>query len=145
MATAPSCMDCGNKTMKLVTDRYRAEIKHDGRAYLVDLPVLQFYRCSNCPESIVLPEAADQAIGIELRRVAKLLSPAEIKEIRKRFELSQQELADVLDIAESTVCRWETGVQIQQRHFDKMRRAYAELPEFRNYLSSHRVAKSAVA
>jgi len=82
----------------------------------------------------VLPDEADIAIGIELRRVAKLLTPEQIKGIRSRFKLSQKRLAELLDIAESTVCRWETGAQIQQRTLDKMLRAYAKLPSLRAFL-----------
>lgn len=37
------------------------------------------------------------------------MTPAEIKALRERFGLTQAELAQKLDVALSTVSRWESG------------------------------------
>lgn len=120
--------------MRLVKDRYVADVKHDGRSYHIEIPRLEFYRCDKCPESIVLTDAADEIVGLELRKAAGLLAPQQIRDIRTKFGLSQKQLADLLGIGEATVCRWETGTQIQQRAFDKMLRAYLHVPAFQKYL-----------
>jgi hypothetical protein len=39
-----------------------------------------------------------------------------------------------LDVSESTLSRWETGAQIQQRAMDKLLRGFFEVPAFRQYL-----------
>ena len=134
MASAITCIECGKKSMRLVQDRYASDIKHDGRTYRVDIPLLEHYRCDDCPKSRVLTDAADEAVGWELRRMAKLLLPQQIRDIRKKFGLSQKQLAELLGIGEATLCRWETGTQIQQRAFDKMLRAYLNVPAFQQYL-----------
>jgi putative zinc finger/helix-turn-helix YgiT family protein len=120
--------------MKLVKGHYSADVKHDGRAYHIEIPRLEYYQCDKCPDSIVLTDAADEVVGRELRKVAGLLFPEKIRDIREQFGLSQKQLADLLGIGEATVCRWETGVQIQQRAFDKMLRAYQNVPAFQKYL-----------
>ena len=134
MTSAITCIECGKKSMRLVQDRYEADVKHDGRSYRIDIPLLEYYRCDDCPKSLVLTDAADEAVGRELRRMAKLLLPQQIRDIRKKFGLSQKELAELLGIGEATLCRWETGTQIQQRAFDKMLRAFLNVPAFQQYL-----------
>jgi len=123
--------------MSLVTDAYRADVRHDGRSYLVEIPKLRYFRCKHCG-SIVIPDEADEVIGIELRRVANLLPPHRIKEIRDKFGLTQKELAERMGIGEATVCRWEKGTQIQQRAFDKLLRAYEDVPGLHEYLGGEK-------
>jgi putative zinc finger/helix-turn-helix YgiT family protein len=135
MLLLKTCPECLKKTMTLVTDRYCDEVKYDGKAYPVDLPAIQFFRCSDCG-SIILPDEADKAVGIELRRVAGLLMPDEIKANRKRLNLTQRQLAEALGTAEETICRWETGGQIQQRALDKFLRTFFEFPSVRDRLTS---------
>lgn len=128
-----TCIDCKTKSMSLVTDRYVAEVRHDGRSYSIDLPKLQYYRCAQCG-SISVPDESDELIGLELRRVANLLPPHRIKEIRDKFDLTQKELAERLGIGEATVCRWEKGTQIQQRAFDKiLQRGLEQEPRYPDY------------
>jgi len=38
------------------------------------------------------------------------MSPRQIKEIRKRLNLTQQKLADLIGARQHTVARWETGL-----------------------------------
>ena len=56
--------------------------------------------------------------------------------------LTQKLLADHLGIAESTLSRWETGAQIQQRAFDKLLRLYFDVPEARRHLGYFDVSAS---
>lgn len=37
------------------------------------------------------------------------MTPSELKERRKNLNLNQSELADILEVAKTTVSRWETG------------------------------------
>jgi transcriptional regulator with XRE-family HTH domain len=39
------------------------------------------------------------------------LTPAELKRLRLRLDLTQTELADQLGVARNTVTRWETGAR----------------------------------
>jgi len=45
-----------------------------------------------------------------VRRVASLIRPEELKQIRERMGLSQRQLASRLGVARATVWRWEAGV-----------------------------------
>lgn len=121
--------------MQLVSDRYVTDVKHDGRSHRIDIPRLEFFRCEQCG-SQVLTDSADEAVGRELRRVAGLLTPDEIRNLRLQFGLTQRLLAELLGVGEATVYRWETGAQIQQRAFDKMLRAYQNVPAFQKYLQA---------
>lgn len=136
---AITCLDCHAKSMPLVVERYVADVRHDGRSYHIDLPHVPFHRCERCG-SVAITDEADEAIGLELRRVAGLLPPVRIKQIREKFNLTQKELADRLCVGEATVCRWETGTQIQQRAFDKLLRAYEAVPGLHEYMGEERHA-----
>jgi len=126
------CATCDKKSMELVVGRYVTSIKHDGRAYAIELDDLQYYQCQDCKESI-FPDAASKRIGRELRQVAGLLQPEQIKSGRLKEGLTQCELAERLGVAEATICRWETGGQIQQVALDKSMRMFFDVPEARSY------------
>ena len=88
-----------------------------------------------------LDDEANQRIPEALRREIGLLPPEEIRQQRERLGLTQKELARHLDLAESTLSRWETGAQIQERCLDRLLRLFFELPEVRKHLGvAERVA-----
>ena len=62
--------------------------------------------------------------------------PAEIRQKREALGLIQKQLANALQISESTLSLWEAGAQIQQRSMDKFLRAFFDLEELRSYLST---------
>jgi transcriptional regulator with XRE-family HTH domain len=59
--------------------------------------------------------------------------------------LTQKELAERLQIAEATLCRWETGRQIQQRLSDLALRLYFDLPGVRQYSEERLLATSSTS
>ncbi|MDP6542556.1 MAG: DUF4065 domain-containing protein [Phycisphaerae bacterium] len=81
--------------------------------------------CSGCGESIGSDEA-DQAIldavYSEYRRQADLLTPEDIRDIRKRYRLSQKSFAALLGMSEATINRYEKG-GLQDRPNDTAIRA----------------------
>jgi putative zinc finger/helix-turn-helix YgiT family protein len=101
---------------------------------MVTLPKLRLYRCRNC-HTAVLDDEADRKISQAFRQEAGLLAPEEIRRQREALGLTQKELAARLGIAESTLSRWETGAQIQQRSLDNLLRLFFELLEVRRRLS----------
>ncbi len=56
---------------------------------------------------------------------------------------NQQEFAECLGVAGPTVCRWETGAQIQQRFHNDVMRAFFDVPQFRDYLARLHGVRSA--
>jgi DNA-binding transcriptional regulator YiaG len=117
-----TCSVCQQKSLQLLTTVYATEVKHDGRSYHVSLPQLTYYQCSIC-RTVILPDQADIEVGLELRRVANLLLPSEILAGRTRLGWSQKQLAELLNVAEATVSRWESGGQIQPHGYDRTLRA----------------------
>ena len=128
------CGKCRQRAVTLDTVCYTVEFDHDGRKYEVTIPDLVVPRCGNCG-TIVLDEEANRQISAAFRRKAGLLSPEQIRQHRVALGLTQQALADLLSVGVSTLSRWETGTQIQQRSFDRFLRATFLLPELRRALA----------
>ena len=124
------CGRCRQREVYPVEEEYTTEVVHDGRSYSVTVPALRVFRCRNCGEA-VLDTEANRQISLAFRRQAGLLTPEEIRQGRKALGLKQEELAGRLGVAESTLSRWETGAQIQQRSLDKLLRLFFTLPEVR--------------
>jgi putative zinc finger/helix-turn-helix YgiT family protein len=133
---SPRCGNCRQRTMVLEIVEYTVDVDHDGRKYRVSIPKLSVPKCSNCG-AISIDDEADKQIDAAFRQTAKLLTLEQIREGRERLALTQQKMADLLDIAVSTLSRWETGAQVQQRGYNRMMEAFFEVPEFRKHLAHH--------
>jgi putative zinc finger/helix-turn-helix YgiT family protein len=131
---SPRCGKCRQRTMTLAAVDYATQFTHDGRQYSFTIPGLVVPRCGNCGEISLDPVATEQ-ITAAFRKQAGLLAPEQIREQRQALRLTQQELADLLGIGVHTLCRWETGGQIQQRAFDRILRAFFKVPELRQALA----------
>ena len=75
--------------------------------------------CTGCGESIG-SDPGDQAIldavHAEYRRQADMLTPEDIRNIRKRYRLSQKSFAALLGMSEATINRYEKGGLQDQPH-----------------------------
>jgi putative zinc finger/helix-turn-helix YgiT family protein len=120
--------------MTLTEVPYQTEFHHDGRTYTVDIPALVVPQCGNCG-AIALDEEANIEIDKAFRLQANLLTAEQIRAGREYFGYNQQQFADALGIAVSTLSRWENGAQIQQRSLNRLMQAAFDLPELREYLS----------
>ena len=96
--------------------------------------------CSACGEILSGAESASvrhraicQALG--------LLSPEDIRAIRKHLGLTQAEFSKLTGIGEATISRWERGRLLQNRANDLYLRLLAEVPQNLVYLK--RAARSA--
>lgn len=129
------CGKCRERAVHPTTlSSYEAELEHDGRTYHVSLSDLQVFKCERCG-AIILDDLGDDRLSDALRAAAGLLQPSEIRAKREALGLKQKELASYLRIAESTLSRWETGAQIQQRAMDALLRIFFEVPEARRMLA----------
>jgi putative zinc finger/helix-turn-helix YgiT family protein len=127
------CGTCRRQALAPATVPYTTAVDHDGRTYTVALPALAVLRCGHCG-ALVLDDAAHETVSRAFRYEARLLTPAQVRQGREGLGLNQKQLAGFLDIAVSTLSRWETGAQVQQRAMDKLLRGFFEVPEFRHYL-----------
>lgn len=128
------CGHCRRRTVQPATVRYEVEIVHDGRTYAIIVPALHAPKCQNCGE-LVLDDGANQQISEAFRSQAMLLTPEQIRGAREALGLTQKQLAQRLEVAEATLSRWETGVQIQQRSLDRLLRLFFAFDNVRNALT----------
>jgi putative zinc finger/helix-turn-helix YgiT family protein len=126
------CRTCGEQRVKPAVVDYSAEMDHDGRAYSITVPQLEIFECEAC-KTRILTDAAHKKLANALRAEAGLLMPEEIRANREALGLTQKQIATLLQIAESTVSRWETGGQIQQRAMDLLLRGFFNVPTLRWY------------
>jgi len=80
-------------------------------------------RCSACEEFFADTETEEeniQKIYREYRKVAGLLQPEEIKEIRERYGIGQRALSRILGWGEISVHRYEAGALQDEAHNNQM-------------------------
>ncbi len=94
-------------------------------------------RCPKCDEVVLRFSDArrlqEDAIAIYRKRHG-LLSADEIRAIRKRFGLTQGELARLLHLGANTVSRWESGRNVQTEAMEMLLRLIRDLPGSFEYL-----------
>lgn len=128
------CATCHERAVVGVRlPRYEANLDHDGRSYEVVVENLDVHRCEACG-TIMLDDVAGDRLSEGLRQAVGLLSPTAIRSGREALGLTQRSLAAWLRISESTLSRWETGAQIQQRSMDAFLRVVFQFSEVRSYL-----------
>jgi putative zinc finger/helix-turn-helix YgiT family protein len=135
---SPKCGKCRQRAMALAKVPYSTTIDHDGRTYTISIPDLTVPRCGNCG-TVALDEEANRQISEAFRKQAGLLTPEQIRQHRSGLGMTQQDMADQLGLAVSTLSRWETGAQIQQRALDRFVRAFFLLPQLRRALASGQI------
>ena len=125
------CGVCGERAVSPVTLKcYTTTLEHDGQPYDLELVEFPVNQCANC-KTIVPGADSEERLSNALRAAANVLMPAEIREYRKTLNLTQVQLADYLRLSPSTISRWESGAQIQQRSMDVLLRGFFGVPEFR--------------
>jgi putative zinc finger/helix-turn-helix YgiT family protein len=127
------CATCGERALAPQVLDYTAEFEHDGRPYQFVVPKLPVLQCRKC-KAIVLDDEANRKVTEAFRTHAGLLTPEQIRAFRHGLGLSQEQLAACLKVSNSTVSRWETGAQIQQRAMDALLRTFFQVPEARRFL-----------
>lgn len=114
------CVICGDDR-EFRHERKPTEFEVRGETLKFDVPVKV---CPSCGTTEV-EEGVDPAeiAFSEYRKRKGLLTPEEIKSIRKRFRLSQKSLAALLGMSEATVNRYEAG-GLQDEAHDQAIRAF---------------------
>jgi putative zinc finger/helix-turn-helix YgiT family protein len=130
------CATCRTQAVEPTTlPTYVADLEHDGRKYRIVVENLDVLQCRHCG-AIILDDDASDRLSDSLREAAGLLSPEQIRRHREGLGLTQKQLASLLRISESTLSRWETGGQIQQRCMDAFLRVVFESVEARSILGA---------
>ena len=92
----------------------------------VDLAVrLPVRRCERC-DFDYLDEEGERLKHEAVCRHLGVLSPAEVRRIRKRHGLSRKAFAKLTGIGEASLARWENGIKIQTLAYDRYLRFLAQ-------------------
>ena len=114
---------------------YRTGFKYEGHLHEFDVHGICVNKCRDCGH-IGLPNTAlDKITG-----ASQPLDPLAAEEIRYRLEalrLTQKDFAELLGVAQETVSRWLTNVQIQTRSLDRLMRLFFNSPELRKELAGN--------
>lgn len=107
----------------------------------------EFLQCQGeCGEIYFGPGESDevsrQATAI-VRADDGLLTPQEIREIRRHYGLTQQQLEQLLKVGPKTVVRWENGTVAQNAATDMLLRLLRDVPAVYRYLRRVRETVSA--
>jgi putative zinc finger/helix-turn-helix YgiT family protein len=106
----------------------------------VRVPRVEHLRCPSCKEMVVSLEAArrqTESAFASYRQRHDLLTAAEIRALRQRFELTQADLAHLLRLGLNTVSRWEAGRNVQTGAMDVLLRLLRDVPGSLEYLRKH--------
>jgi len=116
------CPQCGEQAQSVEVEK-KAVFKGVDVSYSANL-----HRCAGCGLELAnLDDAADMQDRLTdaYRRAVGLLDGGQIRKLRQKKGLSQQALADALEIGIASVKRWENGV-IQSKAMDNLLRTLLE-------------------
>jgi len=121
------CPICGEgKLVRKITEEV---FNYKGKT--ITIPDYVSYECNECGEAIVDKETLKLS-GKKLkefkRQVEGLLTPNEIKSIRKKFGLSQEKMGEILGGGKKSFARYETGQLCQSRAMDNLLRILDAYP-----------------
>lgn len=112
----------------VVLPTYTTQLEHDNCQYHITVKNIPMCRCNVCGE-LQTPDTSFDLIVDEMRRMANLLTPDEVKAGREKLGLSEEEFGDIFNIGKATVERWERGGQIFNRATSDLMRVMFTLPE----------------
>lgn len=113
----PECLEDTKCTLVKVVEKF--EIKGEP----VEVELMRF-KCSNClniiPAGLGEEEKAYRAAYTEYRKRKNLLQPSEIVDLRKKYGLSQRQLAKILGWSHVTLSRYESGALQSAGHNNQL-------------------------
>lgn len=118
------CVECGAE-MRKCSD----PIETDYRDERIVVRGIEHHRCDSCGEIVFDADEGKRFDAEVIRQYAvlhDLLTPEEIRAIRKGYGLNQREFERVLGVSAPSVSRWETGRVQQSKPVDLLMRAYRD-------------------
>ncbi|HOO56567.1 MAG TPA: type II toxin-antitoxin system MqsA family antitoxin [bacterium] len=127
------CPFCGNKSFQKKHGDFHFTITDDGSnpdalEFETIIPDSDWEECPSCKEILLSKELDRQIENWQYTREG-LLTPDELKQIRKEFGLSQVEIAKYLGVGEKSYTRWENRLSIQSKAMDNLIRLFYDDPE----------------
>lgn len=110
------CEKCNQKVEYLIINEIKEEYKN------VKINVEQNIGiCSQCMERLYVDELEESNLDrlyIKYRELTETVSPKDIIEFRKKYNISQEELVAILDWGKMSVNRYEMGSLPNQNHIE---------------------------
>ncbi len=135
------CAECGGD-VRVSSSPIPFEI----RGETIEVSGLEHGLCSQCGE-VYLSLDATETLQREAVRILKqskgLLSPDEIKELRRSLGLSQAGFEELLGVGPKTVVRWEKGTVFQGATADRLMRLLRVMPSLAGILAGESLYKPA--
>jgi HTH-type transcriptional regulator/antitoxin MqsA len=127
------CSVCGIGTAKRVERPFQT--KYNGE--IVSLPSVEMFHCSDCGEDFFTTEqsrSVSVAVKNAVRQREGLLPPEQMRAIREKLHLTQEELEILLGQGPKVVTRWESGRVIQNKNADTLLRMLDRDPRMLEHL-----------
>lgn len=121
------CPQCGAASVTTFLHHDRFNYGSGAAAVTLQVDNLPVRHCSACDLEF-LDHEGEQLRHAAVCRHLGLLTPAEIRSIRKRYGMTRAAFADVTGFGEATLNRWENGAIVQNRANDRYLRLLA-VPE----------------
>jgi len=130
----PKCHGCGKPFERRFAPPHVERMKYDGARHEVLVEGMPQWQCVGC-RITVTDDDSDTVVQDCLRRHIGLLTAAEIREARTTLGLTQSQLAALIGCAAESLSRWENGVILQSRSYDRLLRVVFQLPVVREILA----------
>lgn len=113
------CPICDEGTLASRQGEFVTEVKCGTAKKELRVGNISWDECDACGEKIFDDNAMRQISDARYEAIG-LLTPSELKEIRKRIGYTQEQMAAFLSIGNKTYCRWENGSSIQTKSMDTL-------------------------
>jgi putative zinc finger/helix-turn-helix YgiT family protein len=113
------CPICDKGTLDSRQGDYVAEIKCGREMKKLSVGNISWDECNACGKKIFDDDATRQISDARYEALG-LLTPSELKEVRKKLGYTQEQMAAFLGIGNKTYCRWENGTSIQTKSMDTL-------------------------
>ena len=110
------CPNCGSGNIKKVVDKYNFTYG-SGRDAANLSAMVPITKCHDCGECFLNYEAEDICHETICRHLG-VMTPAQIKNLRKLNNLTQSQFSELTKLGEATLSRWERGILIQNQAYD---------------------------
>lgn len=130
---AQECPICGAGGLQKTVSTEKFEYK--GKELFI--PDYVSYECSECGEAVVAPETLKKSgklLKDFQRKVDGLLTGRQIKAIRKKTGLTQEQMAEIVGGGLKSFARYESGQICQSKGMDNLLRILDAYPEMLNVI-----------
>jgi len=134
------CPSCGHLSLEQRLVHERFEYGGEDKTVWVEVENVPVEVCGHCGEPFSGPAAA--AVRHDaICKTLGLLTPADIRALRERFAMTQEQFAVSTGIGVATISRWERGRWVQTRAHDRLLRTLDENRVLREVVEAVPAAK----